>query len=383
MSVVSAEDVCGLARGLGFALAGVSPAQPTDHADYIRSWLGEGRHGDMAYLARDVEVRLDPRLVLPGAKSVICVADRYPAEAAGAIDSGASGRAVGRVARYAWGDDYHRVIKKRLFQLADALRERCPGHQFKAAVDTVPLLEREHAQRAGLGWVGKHTLVIHPRLGSWLMLGEVVSTLPIAPPDEAEPPRAPLDAAHASHCGTCTRCIDACPTGCITPYKLDAQRCIGYLTVEHRGLIDPGLHGPMGDWVAGCDVCQEVCPFNDGGRAGLSPEAGVGSGTDTEAGLAFHPRYRPRPPGPAIGLLEILGWDAGARREAFTGSALKRIKLDMLKRNALIAAGNHLAKQDDPELSNRVAELAGSRDEPAMVRETARQVLMRLSGPRV
>ena len=140
------------------------------------------------------------------------------------------------------------MIKKRLFRLADLLRERWPDHHYKVAVDTAPILEREHAMRAGLGWVGKHTLIIHPRLGSWLLLGQIVTTLDIQPDEPA-----------IDHCGTCTRCIDACPTNCIEPYQLDAQRCISYLTIEHRSLIDHEFHSAMGDWIAGCDVCQEVC----------------------------------------------------------------------------------------------------------------------------
>jgi len=343
------SDIAGMARELGFALSGVAEAKPSPRGEYVRQWLSDNRHGGMGYLAEHVETRLDPDRLLPGARSVICVADRYPAEAPPPEAAPAHSTATGRIARYAWGDDYHQVIKKRLFRFADALRERWPEYDYRAAVDTAPVMEREHATAAGMGWIGKHTLLIHPRQGSWFLLGEIVTTMKIAA--EHEPV--------TDHCGTCTRCIDACPTDCITPYQLDASRCISYLTIEHRELIDPALHEAMGDWVAGCDICQEVCPFN----------AKVSDGSAIQ--------YKLRPPGPAIPLLAVLNWDAGARQAVLTKSALKRIKLEMWKRNAVIAAGNYLAKQDDAELRGRVEEIAGDESEHELVRATARQVLSR------
>ncbi len=175
-----------------------------------------------------------------------------------------------RIARYAQGDDYHKVMTKRLHRMADAPREQFPDEQFKCTVDTAPILEREHAERAGLGWCGKHTLLIHPRFGSWMLLGTIVTTLKLQTSSEANYPVALLPP--SDHCGTCTRCIDACPTQCIanpddTGHRsVDAKRCISYLTLEHRSLIDLSLHEPMGDWIAGCDVCQSVCPYNQCGR---------------------------------------------------------------------------------------------------------------------
>ena len=371
------QHVQRLATEQGFALAGVARAEPSDHRQYIRQWLGENKHGQMAYLADHLDKRLDPRKLLPGAQSIICVADRYhqsaPPDEPGEQTTPPRSpdtppTPTGHIARYAWGDDYHRVMKKRLFALTDTLRQQWPGHEYKAAVDTAPILEREHALRAGLGWVGKHTLLIHPQMGSWLLLGQIVTTLPI----EDDPPLG-TTTIEPDHCGTCTRCIDACPTDCITPYELDAQRCISYLTLEHRGPIEPSLHTQMGDWVAGCDVCQEVCPFNQEDRI----DTIVGH-SDTEHTAPIHPRYTPRPPGPAISLLELLNWDADARQSAFQSSALKRIKLDMLKRNALIAAGNYLASHDDAPLLLRIQQLAQEADEPELVRSTAKQILKRL-----
>lgn len=350
------QAVARTAAQLGFALIGVAPAIPTKRSEYIRDWLGAGRHGQMAYLADNIERRMDPRRLLPGARSVICIADRHPATTA---PSSQDAQASGKIARYAWGNDYHEIIKKRLFALADALREVWPNEQYRAAVDTAPILEREHAVQAGLGWIGKHTLLIHPDLGSWLLLGQIVTTLAIEADDE------PSQRAIPDHCGTCTRCIDACPTQCIEPYRLDASRCISYLTIEHRSLIDPELHEPMGDWIAGCDVCQEVCPFNRAEKR------------DNASFLGLLPDYAIRPPAPAIPLLDLLEWDREARQVALKRSALKRIKLDMFKRNALIAAGNYLNDHTDKILRQRIEEISEDRLEPEMVRATARQVMKR------
>jgi epoxyqueuosine reductase len=236
--------------------------------------------------------------------------------------------------------------------MADALRQSEPEHDFRCAVDTAPLLEREHAHRAGIGWVGKHTLLIHPQRGSWMLLGGIVTTLAIEHDDARPMP---------DHCGTCTRCIDACPTDCITPYAVDASRCVGYLTIEHRGAIDATLHEAMGDWIAGCDICQEVCPYNS-------------------EGTEHHAAYAMRPPGPAAQLLDVLGWDAPRRQDALVRSALKRIKLDMWKRNALIAAGNYLLEHDHAELRGRIKQIATDENEPPMVRQTAVQTLQRIGG---
>jgi len=372
-----------MADELGFALVGIASAQPTEHREFIKKWIADGHHGQMDYLAKNLSTRLDPRVLLPGAQSVICVADYYGQAFESKTDEQSAGHAaskpapLGRIARYAWGDDYHKIIKKRLFDLADALQTSYPDHEYRCAVDTAPLLEREHARRAGLGWVGKHTLLIHRQLGSWLLLGQIVTTLDIATSAETDYPY-PTDAP-TDHCGTCTRCIDACPTDCITPYQLDARRCISYLTIEHRGLIDPQLHSAMGDWLAGCDVCQEVCPFN-GGQVEMQTDAETDSDDEElTARRRIHPRYQTRFPAPAISLLDVLNWDAESRQQAFVGSALKRIKLDMLKRNALIAAGNVLQQESHPALRTRIAELADDPNQPDMVRQTARLVISGLS----
>jgi epoxyqueuosine reductase len=338
---------------LGFALSGVAAAERTAYEGELRAWLAAGRHGEMAYLARNVDARLDPTVLVPGARSVICVADRY--HDGGADAPGGAGEAPrGRIARYARGDDYHRVMKKRLHRLADELRAALPGETFRVCVDTAPLLERELAGRAGLGAVGKHTLLIAPGSGSWLLLGAIVTTARLAP----------TETSLTDPCGACTRCLDACPTGAITPWSVDATRCLSYLTIEHRTAIDPGFHEAAGDWIFGCDVCQEVCPHNQP--------------TARRRGLRAHEAYAPRHGG--FDLLEVLGWDEARRRDAFTRSALKRATLAMMKRNALVAAGHALALADRPALRRRVEAVAADPAEDAMVRATARAVVTRLTG---
>ncbi len=361
---------------LGFALLGITPAElPTDTA-YLHQWLADGKQGEMGYLAEHVEIRNDPQKLLPGAKTVICLADRYAC-----TSSLETTPPIGRIARYAWGDDYHKVLKKRLFKLTDAMKEHWPDAQFRAAVDTAPVPERLHAARAGLGWIGKNTLLIHPKIGSWFLLGEIFTTLDLATTNQTA--NQPM----ADHCGTCTRCLDACPTDCLTPYQIDARKCISYLTLEHRNAIDPALFEPMGDWLAGCDICQEVCPHNPPTpKMPLKTASPSGNPTDTQASLLaantpVHPRYTPRTPAPGLNLLEVLNWTTESRQQAFIGSALKRMKLDMVKRNAIIAAGNHLAKHDHPALLARLHALAVETEEPDLVRQTAQTVLQRLNAP--
>jgi len=361
-----AEPILDACRDAGFALSGVCPAEPSHYADHYREWLTAGKHGSMTYLARHVEERLDPRTFLPGARSIILVADQYDvrprienrapdgARIRGAGVSPGGERRRGRIARYARGRDYHTVMKKRLHAICDTLRAEHPADQFRAFVDTAPVLEREHAARAGLGWIGKHTLLIHPQLGSWLFLGGFLTTLDIAPPADAAP--------ITDHCGTCTRCIDACPTSAITPYSVDATRCIAYLTIEHRDPIDGALAGEIGEWVFGCDVCQEVCPHN-------SPRPS-GSGTG-EA----NPAYAPRRDG--FDLLEILGWTEADRRGAFAKSALKRATLAMMKRNAILALRSHPPGLRDEQVRAALTHMRDDDTEPDLVRDAARLALAR------
>lgn len=307
-----AQQVLERCRALGFAAAGVCAAEPSRFAGQYQAWIERGEHGTMAYMGKNVDVRLDVRLMIEGARSVVMVADQY-ALRGDVEDERRAG--FGRVARYARGDDYHDVIKKRLHALCDELAAAHPGEQFRAFVDTAPVLERELAARCGIGWQGKHTLTINPALGSYLLLGGIVTTMELEPP--------PQQAVVTDHCGTCTRCIDACPTQAIRPYGVNATRCISYLTIEYRGEIRQEFHRAMGDWIFGCDICQEVCPHNSARR---EQRGGV------------HPAYAVKRTG--FDLLEVLGWTEEDRRAAFKGSSMKRAKLEMMKRNAAIAAEN-------------------------------------------
>lgn len=304
------REIKARARDLGFDLVGIAPAEPSRHADALRRWLADGMAGEMDYMHRRFEERTQPSRYLHGARSVICVAINYhfPLAEPPADER----RWRGRVARYALGDDYHELIKRRLYDVADWLRDRVPGTRTRCGVDTVPVLERELAARAGIGWIGKNTCVIHPRLGSWLLLGEVLTTLDL-----------PADAPETDHCGTCRRCIDACPTGAIVePYRLDASKCISYLTIEHAGPIDPDLRRQTGSWLFGCDVCQDVCPFN------------------RKAPFGANPRFSPRLQDGTLDAREVLSWKEGTRNPTLRGTAMKRVKLPLLQRNARIVLDN-------------------------------------------
>jgi epoxyqueuosine reductase len=302
----------------GFALAGIAGVESSAWSYELSQWLAEHKHGDMTWLDRNTELRQNPDQLIDNAHAVLMVADLYSSRADNIDPPLNPGQ--GRIARYARGKDYHKVMKKRLMALADQLRQDHPEAGFKVFVDTAPVLERELAQRAGLGWTGKHTLLIHPQAGSYMLLGGIVTTIPFEQPksQRVEP----------DHCGTCTRCIDACPTDAITPYSVDARRCISYLTIELRGEIEPSLATKIGDWIYGCDICQEVCPHN-------SPRS------DSAPANPVYDSSRDR-----FDLLEVLGWTEDNRREAFMGSAMKRAKLDMMHRNARIVAANQGIKID-------------------------------------
>ena len=314
----------------------------------MRAWLAAGKHGSMAYLAEHAELKADPSQLLEGATCAVMVADLYATRNDAPVETPDGS---GRIARYARGRDYHAVMKKRLHTLCDEIADRWSEARTRAFVDTAPVHERELALAAGLGWIGKHTLLIHPRAGSWMLLGGVLTTLDLEPNEREE-----LD-----HCGTCTRCIDACPTQAITPYSVDATRCISYLTIERREPIDTSLERGMGAWIFGCDVCQEVCPHNsprrDGGDEANAAYAG--------GRISFD-------------LVDVLGWSEDARREAFAGSAMKRAKLGMMKRNAVIAAGNTIRRLGaDHAVSGRLhaalLALADDEGEDAGIREIARR----------
>lgn len=365
-----AREVVNACLAMGFARAGVAEARATSWRNEFERWLSEGKHGDMEYMSERLDQRLDVTVMLPGARSVIMVADQYAARGDEGEESkhGVGVDAIGVVARYARGADYHAHIRRRLHALADRLRVLYPGAEFRTFVDTAPVMEREHAVRAGLGFIGKHTLLISPRVGSWLLLGGVATTLELVQkqPERSEAPQA--DALSQVGCGSCTKCIDACPTAAITEYQVDARRCVSYLTLEHRGEIDPALHAGIGNRLIGCDVCQEVCPFNAGTGGGRQDDEARVNSMYSGEGRA------------TLKLLDVLGWTEADRRREMSGSAGKRADLDMLRRNAVIALGN-AAVDDASTRETAIAALravASDPNESAVVRSSARVTLERL-----
>ncbi|MCG3178790.1 MAG: Epoxyqueuosine reductase [Phycisphaerae bacterium] len=311
-----------LAREAGFWRAGVTSAAPVGRADFLHNWLVAGHAGKMDYLARHAELRDDPRRLLDGARSVICLAADY--RDAGPDDREPCPAGMGYVARYARGRDYHDVLRKRAWRLVDRLREELDegkgdsdgSFDARVCVDTAPLLEREFAARAGLGWIGKNTMLIDPASGSYCFLAEIVTTLQIAPDRPIE-----------DHCGRCRRCLDACPTAAFPQSGvMDARRCISYLTIELRDEHLPSdLAGPIGSHLFGCDICQSVCPFNERFSEVTGDEQLV---PPTAAARALLP------------LAEVAEWDRERRVEALRGSAAKRAKPEMWRRNALNAQAN-------------------------------------------
>ncbi len=345
------ERLKGRALELGFDLIGVAEAGPSRHHPAYLDWLKAGYHGSMAYMARPdaIERRKDPGLIVPGARSVIVVAMNYyvPDRRASTGDA----RLPGRIARYARNDDYHDVMKARLEALVDFAQAEA-GHEVRARVyvDTGPVLEREWASRAGLGWIGKNTNLIHPHWGSWLLLGEIITDLELEP----DPPF------QRDHCGSCDRCLRACPTRAFAePRVLDARRCISYLTIELREAIPPDLRPLMGNWVFGCDICQEVCPWN---QKFARP-------TDETA-------FRPRDDLYAPDLLKLLRLDEEGFRRRFHRSPIRRAKRRGLLRNVAMALVNLGHPSAVPALEDAL-------DDPdPLVREHVAWALARMAGRR-
>jgi epoxyqueuosine reductase len=301
-SMTLTESVKALAQELGFDRIAIGPADPPDHGAAFVRWVEAGHAGTMAYLERRCQERLDPGKLLPGVASIVCVALNY-------YQGGATDPSWEPVARYAWGRDYHEVIRPRLERLAAHLRDAC-GARCRAYVDTGPVLERDLAARAGLGWIGKNTMLLHPALGSWFLIGVLLTTAELE-----------HDAPLPDRCGSCRACLDACPTGAfVAPYVLDARRCISYLTIEHRGTIDPALQDRVGQWQFGCDLCQSACPWN------------------RKAPATREPAFLPAASYP--GAASVLGMSDEEFRREFAGTALLRPKAAGMRRNAAVALAN-------------------------------------------
>jgi epoxyqueuosine reductase len=309
--VIASESIKQQARELGFDVCGIAPAESFAELSFFREWLDRGYAGDMTYLERSADRRADVRHVLPDARSVIVTGTVYNVERPYSTECADPKTAL--ISRYAWGDDYHVVLKRRLDELVSWMRHVSPEpFEALAYVDTGPVQERVYAQYAGLGWIGKNTCVINEQLGSWLFLSEIICTLPLA-----------FDAPAFDQCGTCTLCIDACPTGAIRePRVLDATRCLSYLTIEHRGAIPEEHRESLGNHVYGCDICQDVCPFNQ-----------VAMRSSAE-------QWRPRAPLDLPKLVELWRTSDDALRQCVRGSAMTRVKLTGLRRNLAVAIGN-------------------------------------------
>ncbi|MFO0799757.1 MAG: tRNA epoxyqueuosine(34) reductase QueG [Gemmataceae bacterium] len=322
------------AAELGFSLSGVAPATDADGFAHFAAWLDRGYAGEMGYLHKHRAERRHPASILDGVRSVLMLGMEYGA---------AASPGPARVAKYAAGPDYHRYLWDRLNDLAAWLVAAAPGSAAEAVADTAPLLERDFARRAGLGWVGKNTMLIHPARGSFFFLGALLTTLDL-----------PADAPFAgSHCGTCTACLTACPTGAfVAPYVLDATRCISYLTIELRGAVPAELREPLGNWLYGCDVCQDVCPWNR--------KAGESAAFPHDPGLA---RLDP---------VELLGLDEAAFRERFKRTSLWRNRRPGLLRNAALVLGNVGDARALPALGRAAA------TEPDPIREAAAWAIGRI-----
>jgi epoxyqueuosine reductase len=326
------------AHELGFELAGIAAATPADSLDHFRDWLDQGFAGEMAYMHRHAQARGHPEAVLPEVRSVVMVGMNYkPAEE--------GPEPAAKVARYARGLDYHDVLRERLNRLLARLQAEVPGCRGRGVVDTAPLLERDFARRAGLGWFGKNTMLLNKRLGSYFFLGALLLDLELRP-----------DAAHeTSHCGTCTACLDACPTQAFAgPHRLDARRCISYLTIELKGPVPEDLRPGLGDWLFGCDVCQEVCPWN------------------RKAPPGDEPAFAARPDLVAVDPVELLGLSEEEFRHRFRGTALTRPRRRGLLRNAALVLGN----RGDPAALPALRRAA--QDPEPLVREAAQWAIDRI-----
>ncbi len=351
-SLLLAERIKTRARALGFALCGITTPDPPEHLLDYQSWLACGLHASMEYMAseRAREQRADPRALFPECKSILVLAANYFQGEASLPEADSL---TGQVARYAWGRDYHDVLLQRLEELISFVQVAAGRTvRYRLYTDTGPLMERELAQRAGLGWIGKNTMLINRDVGSWTLLSEAMLDLSL-PPDE------PFK---ADHCGSCTRCLDACPTSAILadPRRVDSRSCISYLTIEHRGPLPAERRETLDNWVFGCDVCQDVCPWNQ-----------------RFAQSQCDPDFAPRAPLPHPQAKDLIGLSQQEFSRVFHGSALKRSKRGGLLRNLVVVLGNTIESAAVPLL-----ERALHADPDAVVRGHAAWALARCSTDR-
>ena len=340
------QQIQARAHKLGFELVGIIPAAQSETIARYRQWIENGYAGQMGYLEKHLPLKTDVRQLLSEAKSVISLAMNYytldPPKAL------AEDPARGQISRYAWGDDYHDIIRQRLSELVDFIKQTAETElQTRVCVDTAPIIEREYAQKAGIGWIGKNTNLIHWRSGSWYFLAEVLVS--IALESETLVPR--------GSCGTCTRCIEACPTDAIVePNLLDSRRCISYLTIELKERIPKALRSQMGNLIYGCDICQEVCPWN------------------SKAVPTDDPAFQPRAGNFAPTLLSLISMTQQEFSRRFKGSPIKRAKRRGFLRNVLVAIGNWGEQRAVPALKKALTD-----DEP-LVRSHAAWALGQIGG---
>ncbi|QDU00840.1 Epoxyqueuosine reductase [Gimesia chilikensis] len=339
------EQIKRLAREVGFDLAGIAPAvTPTGYHSFL-DWLNQGYAGEMSYLERRKEAYEHPRYVMSSVRSVLMLTLNYQTETPPEVTG-----TEARVSRYAWGTtDYHKVIRKKLKQLSRLIREQYPDCETRGVVDTAPLLERDFAQLAGLGWIGKNTLLLNKREGSWFFLAGLLLS------DELEYD----EPQQTSHCGTCTRCLEACPTDAfVEAGTLDARKCISYLTIELRDQPIPAeLRPGMQDWMFGCDVCQDVCPWN------------------RKAPISGEPAFQPVETFTPVDACELLTLDEAAFQERFQSTPMSRARRAGLLRNAAIVLGNRGDESAVPAL------LGVLNDEEPLIRGAAAWALGRLGAP--
>lgn len=346
MGTIDPTQLTAWARECGFAHVGWSRIDySTAFQARFSDWIAQQPYGDMTWLARNAHRRLDPTLILPFARTIISVSYNYYTPARHTDDP-----RRGRISRYAWGDDYHEPLLARLKHLLHRVQMHNPTTSGVAYVDTGPVLEKPWAARAGLGWQGKHTNLIDPKRGSWLFLGEIITTAQISP---STPP-----AASTSSCGKCTKCIDICPTKAITaPYQLEPTRCISYLTIEHKGPIPEALRPLLGNHIYGCDLCQEVCPWNRFAKP--TPD------------VAFHPRAGNLNPV----LIELITMTTEEFRARFARSPIKRITRSRFLRNVAVALGNSGDRAALPALER------ARHDPDPLIREHVVWAIAQLSSP--
>ncbi len=295
---------------LGFDLVGVAPAHlPSDDLSFFDQWINRGFAGTMDYLKKGRDKRADPSLILEGVQSIICCAVNYYRGHPKSTECREKGN--GWISCYAWGEDYHQILLEKLKELEKFIRTNAPEARMKSYVDTGPLLERSLAAEAGLGWIGKNTCLINTHMGSYFFIGEILTDLQLD-----------YDKPTADHCGTCTRCLEACPTQALKPYEMDATRCISYLTIEFRGEIDPKLAHKMGNHLVGCDICQDVCPWN------------------RHPPLSLDDRFDPRPDNFHPNLKPLTSLSPEDFKNRFHESAVRRIKWKNFLRNLDIVQKN-------------------------------------------